>query len=92
MPYFLDECSLWEIDNIIDNIPYTDRNMWESSRLNSWTIAKANFKGVGKMTEFIPLPWEKTKIKPKQKADTSISNEDVERLRNLAKTFEKHEK
>lgn len=85
----MDECSLWEVDNIIDNIPYTDRNMWESSRLSSWMIAKANFKGINKMTDFLPLPWEKNK--PKQKADTSISTEDVERLRKLAQTFEKQE-
>jgi hypothetical protein len=88
----LDECSLWEIDNIIDNIPYTDRNMWESQRLVTYTIAKANFKGINKITDFLPLPWEKTKNKPKQKGDTSISNEDVERLRKLAKSFEKYEK
>lgn len=63
--------------------------MWEGQRLVTYAIAKANFKGIGKIDEFIPLPWEKNK--PKRKGDTSISNEDVERLRKLAKTFEKHE-
>ena len=88
IPYFLDECTLWEIDNIIDNLPYTDRNLWESSRLNSYTVAKANFKGVGKITDYISFPWEKHQ----PKGDTSISNEDVDRLRNLAQKFINNEK
>lgn len=87
VPYFLDECTFWEIDNILDNLEYTDRNLWEGQRLVTYSIAKANFKGIGKINDFIPLPWEKTKSKPKQKGDTSISTEDVERLRNLAQTF-----
>lgn len=64
--------------------------MWESQRLVTYTIAKANFKGINKIADFLPLPWEKNK--PKQKGDTSISTEEVERLRKLAKTFEKNEK
>ena len=88
IPYFLDECTLWEIDNIIDNLPYTDRNMWEGQRLVTYTIAKANFKNVNKMTDFIPFPWEKHQ----PKGDTSISNEDVDRLRNLAQKFVNNEK
>lgn len=88
IPYFLDECTLWEIDNIIDNLPYTDRNLWESSRLNSYTIAKANFKGIGKITDYISFPWEKNQ----PKGDTSITNEEVDRLRNLAQKFINNEK
>ena len=88
--YFLDECTLWEINNIVENIPYTDRSLWESQRLVTYAVAKANFKGIGGMTDFIQFPWDvkqtTTKTKPKP-ADTSISNEDIARLRGLAQKF-----
>lgn len=88
--YFLDECTLWEINNIVENIPYTDRNLWETQRFIGYAVAKANFKGIGGMTDFLPFPWEDkqttTKEKPKP-ADTSISNDDIARLRALAQKF-----
>lgn len=88
--YFLDECTLWEINNIVENIPYTDRSLWESQRLVTYAIAKANFKGIGGMTNFLPFPWDvkQTTTKAKQKpTDTSISNEDIARLRDMAQKF-----
>ena len=88
--YFLDECTLWEINNIVENIPYTDRSLWESQRLVTYAVAKANFKGIGSLSDFIKLPWDvkqtTTKAKPKP-ADTSISNEDIARLSGLAQKF-----
>lgn len=88
--YFLDECTLWEINNIVENIPYTDRSLWESQRLVTYAVAKANFKGIGGMTDFIQFSWDvkqtTTKTKPKP-ADTSISNEDIARLSGLAQKF-----
>ena len=91
IPYFLDECSLWEIDNILDNLQFTDRNLWESSRFNSWTLAKANFKNIGNLSEFIPLPWEKEKPKhkPKEGPNAIMTDDDVNRLKNLAQSFQK---
>jgi hypothetical protein len=35
----MDNCTDWELNNLIENIPYLDRNLWESSRLNSYVTA-----------------------------------------------------
>ena len=44
----MDECTEWELNNVVACIPYTDRNMWETSRLNAFITAKAWFKGIKK--------------------------------------------
>ena len=44
--YFMDSCTIWEIENILDCIPYCDRNLWETQRLSTYINAKAHFKGI----------------------------------------------
>ena len=33
---------LWEINDIIQLLPYLDRNLWETSRLNAYVTAQVN--------------------------------------------------
>jgi len=29
----MEECTEWELNDIVSNIPYVDRNIWETSRM-----------------------------------------------------------
>lgn len=84
--YFLDECSMWEINDLIENIKYLDRNLWESSRLNSYIIAKANFKNINKVNDIFPLPWDDGNI-TKGNSNTKITDEDIKRLKEIEKLW-----
>lgn len=84
--YFMDECTEWELNNIIANIPYTDRNMWETSRLNAFITAKAHFKGIKKFKDILIFPWEKEDEEEKEEEphNYEISNEEIKRLKQLS--------
>lgn len=84
--YFMDECTEWELNNIIANIPYTDRNMWDATRLNTYITAKAHFKGVKKFKDICVFPWEKEDEEEKEEEphNYEISNEDIKRLTELS--------
>lgn len=54
----MDECTDWELNNIIENIQWTDRNLWDTSRLNAYLLGKANFKGIRDIKDICKLPWD----------------------------------
>lgn len=83
--YFLDECSVWEINDLIENIKYLDRNLWESTRLNSYIVAKANFKNVNKINDIFPLPWDNGEDITEDR--TKITDEEIQQLKELEKLW-----
>lgn len=85
----MDKLALWEINNIVDNLIYTDSNLWEIGRLNAYMVAKANFKGVKKMSDLFKLPWEEEKEqkKNKPKLKKTITDEEIKRLKEKAKMW-----
>lgn len=85
--YFLDKCTLWEIDDYIDYIPYLDRNLWESARLGAFIDAKSHFKGISQYNDICEFKWETEQIE--KVTDKEISNEDIARLKQIAKQWEK---
>lgn len=93
--YFMDECTDWEVQDIIDCLPFIDRATWEQSRLISFMIGKANFKNVKKLQDITSFKWEDKdgieKIAQKEEHNYSMSNEDIKRLRAIAKQWEKHD-
>lgn len=85
--YFMDECTEWELNDIIDNVPFTDRNLWETTRLSSYINAKAHFKGIKNPQDICKFGWEEeTKREDKE---IEISTEDINRLKMIAKQWEK---
>lgn len=84
--YFMDKCTVWEIDNILDCITYVDRNLWESSRLNAFITARANFKGIKTYQDVCKFKWEQ--IDAPEEHIQDISNDDINRLKQLAKQWE----
>lgn len=63
-----------------DYLAYKDG--WEQSRLVAYMIAQTNSTKRLKLTDILKFQWDE------QEAVTSISNEDVARLRDKAKQYE----
>ena len=58
------------------------KESWEQSRLVAYMIAQTNSTKQLKLTDILKFHWEK------EDTDTSISNAEVDRLRQKAKQFE----
>lgn len=80
--YFMDTMTEWEINDIIDNLPYLDRNMWEACRLSAWITIQANSRDEVAMQDVLKFKWDDASVSTKE---IEISNEDIERLREKAK-------
>lgn len=66
----------YEVNTIIENIPYLDRASWEQNRFSIYSNVQMNSKKQIKPTDIIKFAWDETA------ETTSITNEDIERLRN----------
>lgn len=80
--YFMDTMTEWEINDIIENLPYLDRNMWEACRLKAWITIQANSTDDVAMQEVLKFKWDEESVETKE---IEISNEDIARLRERAK-------
>lgn len=88
----MDECTNWEINDLIDYLPYLDRNLWESQRLIAYVTAQVNSRKKLTQQDICKFPWEEKNIEEfvREEADTTISDEDINRLKNLAKRWEQN--
>lgn len=88
----MDECTNWEINDLIDYLPYLDRNLWESQRLIAYVTAQVNSRKKLTQQDICKFPWEEKNIEEfiKEEPDTTISDEDINRLKNLAKRWEQN--
>jgi len=75
----MDNMELWETYPIIDNLSYTDVNQWEQTRLLMSMLGNMFSKKKLKSTDIIEFPWDRG-----LKKDTSISNEEIDRLKQKA--------
>lgn len=73
---------MYEVKAIMDYEYFAYKDSWEQSRLVAYMIAQTNSTKELKVTDILKFHWEK------EEADTSISNEDVARLREKAKQYE----
>lgn len=91
IPYFMDSATFWEIDNVLECLPYCDRNFMESQRLSTFIQAKAHFKGISKPQDIATFEWEKEHKEEKETNpdDIEISNEEIKRLKELSKKWER---
>lgn len=80
----MEECQLWEINDILDNLTYLDRNLWESSRLNAFISAQTHSRKHLSFNDICSFPWEKDY----DKENIEISNDDIKRLQEKAKQIE----
>lgn len=78
----MDEMQLYEIDDILEFIPYLDRNSWEQCRLNSYITSMIDHSKL-KIDDFLPFPWDKESKRDSQR----ITKEDIENLKKLEKLW-----
>lgn len=83
----MDECTDWEVNDILECLPYTDRNLWESQRLNAFVTAQVNSRKKLQMHDICEFKWEE-KTENKNEDDVEISTEDINRLKELSKQWE----
>lgn len=74
-----------EIEAFLAGFYRRSREAWEQTRMLGYIIAQANSTKKLKQTDILRFPWddEDTEVK-----DTSVSDEEMKRLRELAKKME----
>lgn len=74
----------YELNPIIDGLQYIDRPGWEQARAQMFSIASMFAKKGSNLTpqDMLRFPWEQ-----EEKADTTMSNEDKDRLAKEAQQF-----
>lgn len=73
---------LYEVKAVMEYEYLSYKDSWEQSRLIAYMIAQTNSTKRLKLTDILKFQWEK------EDADTTISNEDMARLREKAKQYE----
>ena len=74
----------WEVNTLIECIPYVNRNEWEMCRQQIYITAQVNSKKRLKPKDIMEFAWEKP-VKVKHETPT---NEEISKARNMAKSFE----
>lgn len=77
--YFMDELQAYEVNDIIECLPYTERNEWERCRYSIYSNLQMNCKKKINPTDIMQFEWDK------KETTTSISNEDIQRLKQKSK-------
>ena len=79
LEYFLDCLQPYELNVLLDNLEYSVKISWEQTRFKSYIQAKTFCDKTIKLTDILKFSWDK-----EEKRTTSVSNADVERLKNKA--------
>ena len=85
--YFMDEMQTWEINDMIENIPYTDRALWETARVNAYVVAQVNSKKKLTQQDILKFKWEDMSNLMHEEHIIEMSNADIKRLEELSKNF-----
>lgn len=80
--YFLDKMLLSELGDILENVQFADRSLWEASRINSYLMCQMNTKKKLKLTDIYKLPFDDEEGKKK------LTKEDFERMQKQTKALE----
>lgn len=81
--YVLDKMQMYELQPLISNLYLRDKNSWEQARLVAYLIAQVNSTKSLKPTDILKFFWDEET----DSGNTSISDEDIERLKRKAKQF-----
>lgn len=83
--YVLDKMQMYELEPLISNLHRKDRNSWEQARMVAYVIAQCNSTKKLKPTDIMQFTWDSDTT-----GETSISNEDIKRLKEKAKQYTTH--
>lgn len=75
---------MYEVKAVMEYEYYSHKDDWEQARLIAYMTAQVNSTKQLKVTDILKFYWEKENVA----ANTSISNADVDRLREQAKQYE----
>lgn len=81
--YVLDEMKMYEVRALMDYEYYSRNDTWEQARLIAYMVAQVNSKRRLKFSDITQFYWEDKE----EEKDTSISREEIERLRKKAETY-----
>ncbi|MDL2243907.1 hypothetical protein LJC54_00155 [Parabacteroides sp. OttesenSCG-928-J18] len=84
--YFLDKMSFYELNNLIENIHYKNREQWEQTRLLAYISASPYSKKSLKINDIMEFDWDNKKEEKQEPKE--ITDADIERLRREAKQME----
>ena len=56
--YFLDSLQPYEVQNLLEAIPYADRPQWEQTRLKIFSTASMFSKSQLSVRDIMQFPWE----------------------------------
>ena len=73
----------YEIQLVLDNLQYLDRNTWEQCRINSYVFAQTQTKKKINPKDILKFAWDN------EGTSTEISNEDIERLQKKSEQINK---
>lgn len=82
--YFLDGCCIYELNDIVDNVFYTDTNLWESARISNYVLAQINSRSPIEPKELIKFKWDEEVEVVK---NTEITTEQIKSLKERAKNI-----
>lgn len=68
----------YEVNTIIENLPYLDRNSWEQHRFQIYSSVQMNSKKKLNPTDIMKFAWD-------SKEETSITSQEIKRLKNKSK-------
>lgn len=83
--YVLDRMEMYEVKSVMKYQHYSIKEDWEQARFISYLIAASNSTKKLKITDILKFPWDNEK--DNQKHVTSISNEDIKRLKEKAQQY-----
>ncbi len=82
--YFMDKMQPYEVETMIEAIPYADRPTWEQTRLKIFSTASMFSKNALSVTDIMRFKWDEEQGEPQ----TDITQTDIDRLKKQAKLFE----
>lgn len=85
----MNDCSEWEINDLIDLVPYCDRATWEQARLNAYVTAQVNSKKKLSQQDICKFKWEDTENLFNEEHITEITDDDILRLQKLSEQWQK---
>lgn len=75
---------MYEVKAVMEYAYYAHKDDWEQARLEAWMTAQVNSKKKIQLQDIITFYWEKEQD---AETTTSISNQDIDRLRKQAQQY-----
>lgn len=84
----MDELQDYEVNDILECLPFLDKPDWERTRLAVYTNVQINSKKKLEPTDIMTFPWENEELTG-SKSPKEISDSDISRLKARASALSK---